>query len=84
MIVGFAAETDNVIARAREKLTRKGADLIVANDVSASDAGFDVPNNRVTFVSAEGSEELPLLSKREVADRILDAVIKMKASRLPA
>lgn len=72
--VGFAAETENLLANARLKLDRKGLDLIVANDVSSPDSGFGSETNRVVLVDASGTEELPLLSKREVADRILDRV----------
>ncbi len=75
VIVGFAAETQNVISNARKKLVEKSADLIVANDVSAIDAGFDVDTNRIILVSPQGETELPLLTKREAADRILDAVL---------
>jgi phosphopantothenoylcysteine decarboxylase/phosphopantothenate--cysteine ligase len=73
VFVGFAAETDNVLAEADGKLERKGLDLIVANDVSQPDAGFEVDTNRVVFL-ARGvpPRPLPLLSKLEVADRILD------------
>ncbi|MBI1881267.1 MAG: bifunctional phosphopantothenoylcysteine decarboxylase/phosphopantothenate--cysteine ligase CoaBC [Chloroflexi bacterium] len=73
--IGFAAETEDLLANARDKLTRKKLDLIVANDVSASDAGFAVDTNRVTLVAADGSiEALPLMSKFEVAEAILDYV----------
>jgi phosphopantothenoylcysteine decarboxylase/phosphopantothenate--cysteine ligase len=73
--VGFAAETEDLLANAQGKLARKKLDLIVANDVSASDAGFAVDTNRVTLVGADGSvEALPLLSKVEVAERILDVI----------
>jgi phosphopantothenoylcysteine decarboxylase/phosphopantothenate--cysteine ligase len=81
VVVGFAAETENVIANARKKLREKRADLIVANDVSAADAGFDVDTNRVTLVSVEQSIELPLLSKRAAADAIVEAAIKIKLTR---
>jgi len=74
LLVGFAAETDNVIAKARAKLSAKQVDLIVANDVSRSDAGFEVDDNAATLVSADGLEELPLQSKRALAGRILDRV----------
>ena len=83
VLVGFAAETENVVANALKKLQSKNADLMVANDVSASDAGFDVDTNRVTLVSARESKALPLLSKREVADRIFEAALNLKALRLP-
>jgi phosphopantothenoylcysteine decarboxylase/phosphopantothenate--cysteine ligase len=73
-LVGFAAETDDVVARAREKRTRKQVDMVVANDVSRPDAGFDVETNAVTLVTAEGTEPLPLQSKADVARAILDRV----------
>jgi phosphopantothenoylcysteine decarboxylase/phosphopantothenate--cysteine ligase len=81
VVIGFAAETENVIENARKKLAEKGADLIVANDVSASDAGFDVDTNRIVLVSVEGVSELPLLSKREAAWRIIDAAMRIRSSR---
>lgn len=81
LLVGFAAETHEVIAHAREKLARKAADLIVANDVSRTDAGFDVETNAVTLVSAEGADEVPLSAKSEVASRILDRVERLLAAR---
>ena len=84
VVIGFAAETDNLLANASKKLVEKGADLIVANDVSAPDAGFDVSTNRIVLVSSEQVEELPLLSKRAAADHILDAASKIKAARTPA
>jgi phosphopantothenoylcysteine decarboxylase/phosphopantothenate--cysteine ligase len=75
IIVGFAAETENLLKNAKSKLERKKLDLIVANDVTAADAGFAVDTNRVTLLAANGSiEELPLLSKVEVAEAIFDAV----------
>jgi phosphopantothenoylcysteine decarboxylase/phosphopantothenate--cysteine ligase len=73
--VGFAAETQDLLANARDKLGRKRLDLIAANDVSAADAGFGVDTNRVTLLSADGTAEaLPLLSKDEVAHQIWDRV----------
>jgi phosphopantothenoylcysteine decarboxylase/phosphopantothenate--cysteine ligase len=82
VLIGFAAETENVVANARKKLQSKNADLIVANDVSATDSGFDVDTNRVTLVSAVEATELPLLSKRQAADRILEAAISLKELRV--
>ena len=81
--VGFAAETEDLLANAQSKLERKKLDLIVANDVSATDAGFAVDTNRVTLLSADGSiEALPLMSKLEVAEAILDRVEQfLKKSR---
>jgi len=73
VVVGFAAETQDVVENAREKLTRKGLSLIVANDVSAADSGFEVETNRVTLLDASGGmETLPLMSKAEVAEGIID------------
>jgi phosphopantothenoylcysteine decarboxylase/phosphopantothenate--cysteine ligase len=75
VLVGFAAETDRVVENAEEKLCAKSLDWIVANDVSAEGAGFDVDTNIVTILGANGARiALPKLTKREVADRILDAV----------
>ena len=77
VLVGFAAETEDVVAHASAKRERKHADLIVANDVSRTDAGFDVDANEVTIVSAAGAEALPLQSKARVAAQILDRVEKL-------
>jgi phosphopantothenoylcysteine decarboxylase/phosphopantothenate--cysteine ligase len=74
VLVGFAAETHDVLERARRKLASKQVDLIVANDVSRPDAGFEVETNVATFIDAEGETTLPLMSKRELAARILDRV----------
>lgn len=82
VLVGFAAETEEIVANAREKLRKKNLDLVVANDVGAKDAGFGVETNRVTLVGADGEvEPLPLLSKQEVAHRILDRVARLLAAR---
>src|SRR5688572_9993862 len=76
--VVFAAETNDLIENAMKKLQAKGAHLIVANDVSATDAGFGVDDNRVSILDAEGGQDdLPLMSKYEVSDRILDRVAKL-------
>jgi phosphopantothenoylcysteine decarboxylase/phosphopantothenate--cysteine ligase len=83
VLVGFAAETEDVVARATDKLRDKRADLIVANDVSRSDAGFDVDTNAVTLVTPEGAETLPLQSKARVAAAILDRLERLMA-RSPA
>ena len=74
VLVGFAAETGNLIARAREKRIRKNVDLMVANDVTAPGSGFDVDTNAVTIIGADQEEALPLQSKARVADAILDRV----------
>ncbi len=80
ILVGFAADTDAVVAGAGDKLRRKHADLIVANDVSRTDAGFDVETNAVTLVGPHGSEQIPLQSKARVAAAILDHVERLFAS----
>ena len=84
VLVGFAAETENVIASATEKLRTKQVDLIVANDVSRSDAGFDVDANEVTLVSEEGSELIPLQSKASVAAQILNRIEQLLVVRAQA
>jgi phosphopantothenoylcysteine decarboxylase/phosphopantothenate--cysteine ligase len=81
LLVGFAAETEQVVARATAKREKKHADLIVANDVSRSDAGFDVGTNAVTFVGPDGVEVLPLQPKSRVAAEILDRVEKLLTER---
>jgi phosphopantothenoylcysteine decarboxylase/phosphopantothenate--cysteine ligase len=81
LLVGFAAETEDLVARATEKLRRKHADLIVANDVSRSDAGFDVEMNAVTIIGQAGPEIVPLQSKNRVAAEVLDRVERLLVSR---
>jgi len=75
IIVGFSAETENVIENSQEKLKTKNADLIVANNVLEEGAGFDVDTNIVTLISKEKIENLPKMSKSEVAERIFDHVL---------
>ena len=76
VLVGFAAETDAAEDHGRVKLVAKGADLLVVNDVSAADAGFEVADNRVVILDSRGGRiEVALASKRRVAERILDAVV---------
>ena len=84
LIVGFAAETENVAENARKKLQTKNADLIVANDVTAEGAGFGVDTNIVTLFARDGRDlPLPKMTKREVAHRILDEVVRLSASVKP-
>jgi phosphopantothenoylcysteine decarboxylase/phosphopantothenate--cysteine ligase len=79
IVVGFAAETDHVAENARKKLSAKNADLIVANDVTAEGAGFDQDTNIVTLFSRDGRDlALPKLNKSEVAQRILDEVLRLR------
>ncbi len=80
-LVGFAAETDHVAENARKKLASKNADLIVANDVTAEGAGFDHDTNIVTLFARDGRDlALPRMSKSEVAQRILDEVVRLRSS----
>jgi phosphopantothenoylcysteine decarboxylase/phosphopantothenate--cysteine ligase len=80
--VGFAAESHDLLANARRKIADKGLDLIVANDITAGDAGFSVDTNRVVILDPEGGQdELPLMSKYEAAWRILDRVAALLARK---
>jgi phosphopantothenoylcysteine decarboxylase/phosphopantothenate--cysteine ligase len=81
-VVGFALETESVLENARRKLVEKGLDLLVVNDAREVGAGFEVETNRVTVLDAEGeSDEWPLLSKAEVAERLLERVARLLAAR---
>jgi len=84
VLVGFAAETSDVVARAREKRAKKQVDLIVANDVSQADAGFEVDRNAVTLVTADEEREVPLQPKSEIAKAILNRVEELLAARTAA
>ena len=78
--VGFAAESGDMVARATEKLKKKHLDLIVVNDITAKDSGFDTDTNRVTFIGRDSkAEQLPLMLKSEVAQKILDRVVALLA-----
>ena len=82
ILVGFAAETEDLVENARKKLQRKNLDLMVANDVSQPGAGFDADTNAVKMLDAQGKvEELPVQSKRSVADRVLDRVVGLLKQR---
>ena len=78
-IVGFAAETEAGIDRAREKLARKGADAIVLNDVSRSEIGFESADNEVVIVEADGERHVALASKEQIADAILDRIEALRS-----
>jgi len=82
LVIGFAAETENVLENAKEKLQRKGLDAIVANDVTREGSGFDSATNAITIITKDRSNpvELPLLSKRDAADRILDVIVSLRSS----
>jgi phosphopantothenoylcysteine decarboxylase/phosphopantothenate--cysteine ligase len=81
LVVGFAAETENVVENAKQKLRAKKLDAIVANDVTREDSGFDSATNVITIITGDGNEavELPVLSKSDAADRILDAIVKLRS-----
>jgi phosphopantothenoylcysteine decarboxylase / phosphopantothenate---cysteine ligase len=80
LIVGFAAETQNVAENARKKLAAKNADLIVANDVTAEGAGFDHDTNIITLFSRDNRDlPLPRMTKRDAAHRILDEAIRLRS-----
>lgn len=82
VMIGFAAETDDLEVNARDKLKRKGLDLIVANDVTQEGAGFGVDTNIVTLITADGAAQpQPKLSKDEVAELILDRLVSIRASK---
>ena len=78
VFIGFAAETNDVLEHARTKLARKNLDMIVANDVTQPGAGFDVHTNIVTLITQANTTPLPLLTKDEVADRILDRALSLR------
>ena len=81
--VGFAAESSNLVENAKQKLKQKGLDFIVANDITASDSGFGADTNRVTIIDQEGRvDSLPLMPKREVADKILDRVAEFLSKKV--
>jgi phosphopantothenoylcysteine decarboxylase/phosphopantothenate--cysteine ligase len=78
LVVGFAAENRDLLVNASEKLKSKNLDMIVANDISAPDAGFAVDTNRATFLYADGrTESLPLMSKAEVAETLIARIAAM-------
>lgn len=85
LVIGFAAETENVLDNAREKLNSKNLDAIIANNVAQNDAGFDVETNSITIIR-RGNEtpiEYPLMSKLEAADRILDEIVVLRKDQAP-
>jgi phosphopantothenoylcysteine decarboxylase/phosphopantothenate--cysteine ligase len=89
LVIGFAAETHNVLDNARKKLRKKNLDLLVANDVTQNGAGFDTQTNVITILirDSDGALELPMMSKYDAANRILDQVVRLRgqeASSLPA
>jgi len=81
IVVGFAAETENILANARKKLASKSLDAIVANDVSQAGVGFDSDRNAVTILTATEAIQVPETTKWEVAQRVLDQVVRLKEKR---
>ena len=81
IIVGFAAETNDALVNARKKLESKSLDAIVLNDVSRPGIGFDSERNAVTILTRNGAQDVPEMSKWEVAHRVLDTVVKIRAER---
>jgi len=81
-LVGFAAETENLLANARAKLARKHCDLIIANDVSKPGIGFDSDHNEVTLVYPDHTESLPLASKHDLAHQLVQAILALHAQRV--
>ena len=78
LVVGFAAETTDVVEYARSKMKKKNLDLVVANDITKEGAGFDTDTNIATILTGADEIELPLMSKRELADKILDEVVRIR------
>ena len=85
LLVGFAAETEDLLTHAKKKMKSKALDMIVANDVSGEDAGFETDTNRVKIVYKDGQvEDVPLMTKTEVADVLLDRIKTIWESRVDA
>jgi phosphopantothenoylcysteine decarboxylase/phosphopantothenate--cysteine ligase len=81
LVIGFAAETENVVENAKEKLRTKKLDAIVANDVTRPDSGFDSATNAITIITREDDIAFPVLTKREAADRILDVIVQLRCPK---
>ena len=86
LVIGFAAETENVVSNAEAKLRAKNLDVVVANDVSRNDAGFDSNSNAITIITRGDSNpiELPLMSKADAANEILDVVVRLRSTKATA
>jgi phosphopantothenoylcysteine decarboxylase/phosphopantothenate--cysteine ligase len=80
ILVGFAAESRDLLAEGRRKLQAKNLDLIAVNDISSSQSGFEVDSNQVVLLSRNGQENLPQTSKRHTAELILDRVVALRAA----
>ena len=77
-LCGFSMETRDMVENSTAKLTRKNLDMVVANNLKVAGAGFGVDTNVVTFITPDGTRELPLMSKADVADAILDEILKRR------
>ena len=80
-VCGFSMETENLLANSSKKLTKKKLDMIVANSLRTAGAGFGVDTNVVTLITKDGAQELPLMSKEDVAARILDQISLMQEKK---
>jgi phosphopantothenoylcysteine decarboxylase/phosphopantothenate--cysteine ligase len=78
LVIGFAAETEDMLENGRAKLERKGVDAVVVNDVSSSELGFDSERNAGIFLKRDGAVEIPAMSKSAMAERILDEVGRLR------
>ncbi|MBV9217755.1 MAG: bifunctional phosphopantothenoylcysteine decarboxylase/phosphopantothenate--cysteine ligase CoaBC, partial [Acidobacteria bacterium] len=78
LVIGFAAETNDVVEYARSKMKKKSLDLVVANDITKDGAGFNTDTNIATIITGDSERELPLMSKRDLSDKILDAVLGLR------
>mgnify|MGYP006198727461 CR=1 FL=1 len=78
LVIGFAAETGDAVTQGKIKLGKKNLDMVVANDITKDGAGFDTDTNIATMITRNGQTELPLMSKREMADKILDEIINLR------
>jgi phosphopantothenoylcysteine decarboxylase/phosphopantothenate--cysteine ligase len=86
LVIGFAAETNDVVGYARSKMKKKNLDMVVANDITADGAGFNTDTNIATILTRNGGGdvELPLMQKREMAERIIDEIMRLRKSSHPA
>ena len=78
LVVGFAAETNDVVNYAKSKLEKKNLDLVIANDITQKGAGFNTDTNIATIITRDAETDLPLMSKLELADKILDKVVELR------
>ena len=81
LIVAFAAESNDVLEYARSKMKQKKLDIVVANDITKEGAGFNTDTNIATILTSSGENELPLMPKRDLADKILDEVVELRKAQ---